>query len=151
MSDLTHKQVLKLVDDVSKDRYPDEEQDTNKKKEMAEYTLDTIQEVIKNKTITKEALRQYLLIEGANAIRAISDRANGVQNNTLNSSGDKRAQDKLFNAVLPILQQAGDLQKIESETVAEVIKAVAEGNMTIQDAQEMIKVIKGNSISITMD
>jgi len=144
------KNVIKLMKamedpDFGNDMSADSEERAKYHESMANYTLDTISEILDSKPMTKEVLRQYILLEGANAIRAVSDRAKGKIKNAMDQS-DIKSQDMLFNAVMPILQQAGDLRKIEVNTVKEVISAVSKGKITIIEAKELIKMIKDKPV-----
>lgn len=144
------KDVIKLMKameepDFGDDLSSDPEERAKYHENMANFTLQTISEMTEKQPITKELLRQYILIEGANAIRAVSDRAKGKVKQAMDQS-DIKSQDMLFNAVIPILQQAGDLKKIEVTTVKEVVRAISKGEITIVEAKELIKMIKDKPI-----
>lgn len=146
------KQMVKLMKamedpDFGNDMSDDAEERAKYHENMAQFTLDTIEEIMDSEPITKEVLRQYILIEGANAIRAVSDRAKGKQPNGMDRC-EAAAQNMLFDAVIPILHAAGDLKKIEAGTVKEVLKLIKDGDITMVEAKELIDMIKDKPVVV---
>ena len=54
---------------------------------------------------------------------------------------DKDARKIVMDAIIPMLQAAGDTQKIEAGTTAQIINMLSEGAITIQEAKSLMEVI----------
>ncbi len=53
--------------------------------------------------------------------------------------------DRIYEAVLPMIQQAGDLRAIEANSAADIITAVSKGKITIQDAERLMSMLRTQS------
>jgi hypothetical protein len=48
------------------------------------------------------------------------------------------AQREIWTAIIPILQQAGDIKKLEAKNSADVIKLVGTGKITVAEAKDLM-------------
>ena len=54
---------------------------------------------------------------------------------------DKEEQQHVWAAIVPMMQQAGDLQKTQAESTQEVIKALSAGKITVNDALKLMDIL----------
>ena len=58
-----------------------------------------------------------------------------------NLNVDEGARQQVLDIIAPMMVQAGDTQKIEAGTTAQIINMLSEGNITIQEAKSLMEVI----------
>lgn len=54
---------------------------------------------------------------------------------------DKKSREVVLAAILPMIQAAGDAQKMEASTTADIIALLKDGAITIQDAKELMGIL----------
>ncbi len=58
---------------------------------------------------------------------------------------DDKARKMVMNAIIPMLQQAGDVQKVEAESTQDVIGLLKEGVVTFVEAKELMQMLSTKS------
>ena len=86
-----------------------------------------------------QGLRRQLLASSSQVIDEVIARGTGKPR-------DHRIEDKdlnrVWDAVVPILQQAGDYRKIEASSCADVIKALASGKVTVDESLKLMTMLR---------
>ncbi len=96
-----------------------------------------------NQTETAVKMRGEFLAQSKPLVEAYIAVALG--NGALKTT-DKKISDKVFDAVIPMLQKEGDIHRIQAESTADVIKMLRDGLIPISDAKELM-----NMLSIQSD
>lgn len=54
---------------------------------------------------------------------------------------DSKARETVMDAIIPMIQQAGDVQRIRATSTADVLKLIRRGKVTIQEAKELMLIM----------
>ena len=93
---------------------------------------------MENKTATAQQLRGEFLEKSKPVIEAYIKVAMGE--GALKTT-DKKISDKIFDAVMPMLQKEGDVHRIQAESTADVIKLLGQGKLSIGDAKDLMSML----------
>ncbi len=58
---------------------------------------------------------------------------------------DQKARDAVLNAIIPMLQQAGDVQKVEAESTHDVISLLKDGTVSFAEAKQLMDMLSTKS------
>lgn len=92
-----------------------------------------------NKELTAADLRHKLLQEGESVLLAVIEAAK--DGNSIHPNYHPPSQDKVWNALIPILQNTAAKDKINAKTNAEVLALVSKGEISISEAKEMVSLL----------
>ena len=92
-------------------------------------------------------LRKILLEESADIVREKVAQAKGISGPLGHTShtGQKKEQEKIWEVLVPIIQQAGDAQRIEAESVHDVIGLLKDGAITFTEARQLMDMLSTKS------
>ena len=96
--------------------------------------------------ITGKALRSRFLAKAEKIMDLYLDDAINVT--AENRTSSKESQKKIFDALIPILQSSGDIQKVEVESTASIIEMLKQGTLTFLEAKQLMDML---SIKSDMD
>ena len=92
-----------------------------------------------NENVNAAELRGIFLSSAESVIAEIIGRASGqFRNNQIVDKDLERA----WNALVPILQQANDIKRIEISSIADIVKSASEGKISIKDAKELMQLFR---------
>ena len=81
-------------------------------------------------------LRQQLVTEAGFVITAFIKRAKDTSIENMTDAA--QAQKIIWDAVIPMLQQVGDLKKLEATNSKEVIRLLGQGKITVAEAKDLM-------------
>ena len=58
---------------------------------------------------------------------------------------DPKARVAVFDAIIPMIQQAGDIQKVEAESTQDVIGLIKDGLVTFTEARDLMQMLSTKS------
>ena len=92
-------------------------------------------------------LRKILLEDAADIVREKVAQAKGESGPLGYSThtGQKKEQDKIWEVLVPIIQQAGDSQRIEAESVHDVIGLLKDGTVTFAEGKQLMDMLSTKS------
>lgn len=88
---------------------------------------------------TSRELKEILLDEGEEVMRAVISAAK--DGNNINPNHHPASQHKVWEALIPILQNTAEATKLKAKTNEEVLKLLALGTITVQEAKEMVSLL----------
>lgn len=94
--------------------------------------------------ITIYQIRQAMLDRAPAVIDEILNRAISGKRNLYCNETELY---KVWDAVVPMIQQVGDHRKIEAQTCADVIKALGKGQVTVDEALKLMQMLRIQSES----
>ena len=105
-----------------------------------------LKKIVGKTTGAKEARAQLLSGSGP-IIKSLLRDATGERNEENGGyyNVDKQARKIVLDAIIPMLQAAGDTQKIEASTAADVVRLLGEGLLTFIEARELMNMLSTKS------
>lgn len=92
-----------------------------------------------DKELTAAQLRKKLLSEGEDIILSVI--AAAKDGNTIHPNYHPNSRDKVWDAIIPILQSTAAKDKINAKTNADVLSLVSKGDISISEAKEMVSLL----------
>jgi hypothetical protein len=93
--------------------------------------------------ISGKDIRSRFLIRAVNIMEQyIDDAVNDDPGHRTQRNG---AQAKIFDALIPIIQSSGDIQKIEAESAQDVIALIKDGLVTFSEARDLMQMLSTKS------
>jgi len=102
---------------------------------------------VEGKTMNAKEARRFLLSGSAPILRELLREATGMPHD----EGDgyyginKDSRKVVLDAIIPMLQSAGDIQKIEAECAQDVIGLIKEGLITFTEARDLMQMLSTKS------
>ena len=87
-------------------------------------------------------MRKQFLSQASGIVGTVLAKARGEP---VHTDIDNAAQISIFNAVVPMLQAAGDTQKIEAESTGSIIECLKQGTLTFTEAKELMQMLSVQS------
>lgn len=93
--------------------------------------------------ISGKDVRSRFLIRAVNIMEQYIDDA--VNDDPAHRTQRNGAQAKIFDALIPIIQSSGDIQKIEAESAQDVLGLLKEGIVTFVEARDLMTMLSTKS------
>ncbi len=92
-------------------------------------------------------LRQILLNEAEDIVKEKIAQAKGKSGPLGHTSHTnmKKEQDKIWDVLVPIIQQANDTQRVEAESTHDVIGLLKEGTVSFAEAKDLMHMLSTKS------
>jgi putative heme degradation protein len=92
-----------------------------------------------------EELRAEFLTDAQPIMKHVLAIAAGTPSDLLLGKVDKEAIAQVWKVLEPMLQQAGDIKKLEIKNSGEVLKLVAGGKLTFKEAKELMQLFQAHT------
>jgi len=86
-----------------------------------------------------EELRLALLEKGETVLLSVISAA--IDGKSINPTHHPDSQNKVWEAIIPILQNTAESKKIAAKTNADVLNLVSKGDITLAEAKEMVSLL----------
>lgn len=92
-----------------------------------------------NTEITAARIRKSFLPQAEQILNQYVDLAldNSPENKTLSD----KAKEKIFDALVPVIQQAGDMRAIDASNTADILALLSKGQITLAEAKDLMHII----------
>jgi hypothetical protein len=103
-----------------------------------------LESVKQPKALTAKEARQFVLSASPPILRDLLAKATGLEDEARPGhyyNVDIKARSAVLDIITPMMQDAGDLQKLNAENMGEVLALLKEGIVTISEAKELMQIL----------
>ncbi len=105
--------------------------------------MKNVAKIDKPPSISGKDVRSRFLIRAVNIMEQYIDDA--VNDDPAHRTQRNGAQAKIFDALIPVIQSAGDVQKIEAGNTSDVLALLREGIVTFTEARDLMQMLSTKS------